>query len=299
MASSANETSYSTTVETSRIILLSILPIKAIMTVVANGLYIITLVKKRVLHTPSNMLLGALALSDVSVGIVADPTWMIRISPTSNTYVRKISERASGMMFFFILLSFLNITMVSADRYIAIFYPFWYHANATCKTHIKAAATVLAISIVIFIPVGIIATIHIPTATYIYITLIGLSLIVTCYCNIKIFCLIRKKGRLVNTVPNETNEETNKQYAARVAHVKSNAVVIAIITALFVICYMPFTIYFLVRYLGISLNREQTVLISYWTIFFMLMNSVMNPIVYYIRMRSIRKAIKELFCKSN
>ena len=269
------------------------------MTVLVNGLYIITLVKKRALHTPSNMLLGALALSDILVGIVADPAWMIRISPTANTYLRKISERASGMMFFFILLSFLNITMVSADRYIAIFYPFWYHANATCKTHIKAAATVLAISIVIFIPVGIIATIHISTASYIYIALTSLSLIATCYCNIKIFYLIRKRGRLVNAVPNETNEEQNRQYVARVAHHKNNAVVIAIITALFVICYMPFTIYFLVRYLGISLNRDQTALTTYWTIFFMLMNSVMNPVVYYIRMRSIRKAIKELLCTSN
>ena len=297
MASALNETSYSTAVETSRVILLAVIPLVIIMTVVANGAYIIILAKKRALHTPSNILLGALALSDVSVGIVANPTWMIRVSENLNRNGRSVADKLSGlMMFFFILLSFLNITMVSADRYIAIFYPFWYHAKATCRTHIKAAVAVLGISVVVFIPLAMIGVTQIAIAAYIYAILMIISLTITCHCNRKIFHLIRSKMRQVHTVANEpNNDREGEQSVARVLQHKNNSIVIVIITALFVICYMPFSIYYTVTYLGISLNRNQHVLCGFWTVFLVLLNSFMNPVVYYIRMRSFRKAFKELF----
>ena len=298
MASLVNDTSYYVAVETSRIILLGSIPLITIMTVVANGLYIITLVKKRTLHTPSNMLLGALAISDVLVGIVANPIWMIRIFSNLNT--KTVAEKLSGiLMFFFILLSLLNMVMVSSDRYIAIFYPFSYHANATCKTHIKVGITVLAISILIFVPMGILSLTHLITASFMYLSLVCTSLTITSYCNIKIFHLIRKKGRQVNTVPaNESKYEESEQTAARVTQHKNNAIVIAIITALFVVCYMPFIICSTIIQLGILVNRNLALLLNLWTVFLVLLNSVMNPVVYCVRMRSVRKAFKEVFCKN-
>ena len=297
MAYSVNVTSYSPAVETSRIILLGIIPLVIIMTVVANGVYIVTLVKKRTLHTPSNMLLGALALSDVLVGIVANPTWMVMISAASGRYRITTAEQVSGlMMYFFILLSLLNIVTVSADRYIAIFYPFWYLAKATCKTHIKVAFAVLGISIVIFVPLIIIAAIQLALASYIYLSFIAISLTITCYCNIKIFHLIRKKVRQVNVVSNDPKHRESEQSAVpRVLQQKNNAIVIVIITVLFIICYSPSTIYFTLRFLGITLNHNQHILCSFWTVFLVLLNSFMNPVVYFYRMRSFRRAFKAIF----
>ena len=161
MASSLNASSYSIAVETSWIMLLAIIPIIIIMTLAASGAYIITLVKKRTVHTPSNTLLGALALSDVSVGIVANPTWVFRISTNADRNEKSITEKFSIItMFFFILLSFLKIVMVNVDRYIAIFYPYWRRATSTCKTHLKVVVAVLAISIMMSVPIGMLSLIH-------------------------------------------------------------------------------------------------------------------------------------------
>ena len=296
MAYSVKKTPYSTAVETSRIILLGIIPITTIMTLAANGVYIITLVKKRILHKPSNMLLGALALSDLLVGIVTNPTWMITVYTTLDRNGTGVVENVNNLvMYFFILLSLLNIVTVSADRYIAIFYPYWYRANATCKTHIKAAVAVLATSIIISIPLGMLAVIQRTIASYIYLSFIAISLTAACYCNTRIFHLIRSKTREVNVVHVEPNDDEGRQSSARVLQQKNNANVIIIITVLFIFCYMPSTIYFTIRYLGISLNRNQNVLCSFWTILLVLLNSSMNPIVYFFRMRSFRMAFKEIF----
>ena len=79
MASSGGDISYSNAVETSRIILLTLVSIFMIFTILANSAYILTLWKKTALHKPSNMLLGALAMSDVLVAVVAEPIWMVAI----------------------------------------------------------------------------------------------------------------------------------------------------------------------------------------------------------------------------
>ena len=79
MASSGSGISYSNAAETSRIILLMLVPIFMIFTILAKSACILTLWKKTALHTPSNMLLGKLAMSDVLVAVVGEPIWVVAI----------------------------------------------------------------------------------------------------------------------------------------------------------------------------------------------------------------------------
>ena len=295
MASSVNRASYSDAVETNRTILLSMMPILIIITILGNGAYIITLAKKKSLHTPSNMLLGALAMSDLLVAIVAEPTWMIEIASYGPIIAQHLNR---GMIFFFILLSFLNIVTVNIDRYTAVFYPFWYHARSTCKTHLKIAAAVLAIAIVIIVFLATIVRTMLDKAAYVYVTLVMMSLAITCYYNFKIFNFLRQQTRRVIVVSKDANDEESRKSLARRVQEKNKAAIIAIITALFVTCYMPFTIHTIIYYDKISRKESSRNLVKNWTIFFVMLNSLMNPIVYYIRVRSFRIAFKELFCRA-
>ena len=298
MASSTTEVSYSNAVEISRIILLTIVPILMILTVLVNSAYIITLWKKSSLHTPSNMLLGALAMSDVLVAIVGEPLWLVQIFYTTNGHEFQIVSQKVKVrtMYYFVLLSFFNIVSVSIDRYVAVFHPYWYHVKATCKTHCMIGIAVYAISIIAFTPLAIIARKKLNTVSYIYIALMGLSLTITSYCNMKIFALIKTHTRRISAVTNDANNETSGHCTVQQAKEKNKAIIIAIITILFFICYAPFTVYVAITDLEKSTPKNSGILLRYWTTIFVVLNSMLNPIVYYARVRSVRKAFKEIIC---
>ena len=292
MASSTSEVSYPNAFETNRIILLVIVPILMIFTILANSAYIITLWKKSALHTPSNVLLGALAMSDVLVAIVGEPVWMADIFCTTNSqwWHTESHKAMSGTMYFFVLLSLFNILSVSIDRYVAVFHPYWYHAKATCETHCMVGIAVYAISIIAFTPLAIIARKKLNTVSYIYIALMGLSLTTTSYCNLKILSLVKTNTRQVTDVTNGANHKV------RQIQEKNKAVIIAIITVLFFICYTPFTIHVAITDLDKAKYTYIDALGCYWTTIFVLLNSMLNPIVYYVRVQRVRNAFKELIC---
>ena len=298
MASSGSNVAYSNAVETSRIILLVIVPILMILTILGNSAYIITLWKKTALRTPSNMLLGALAMSDVLVATAAEPVWMVKIFYTTNGQGLQSESQKFKIrtMYFFVLLSFFSIVSVSIDRYVAVFHPLWYHAKATCKTHLIAAVAVYATSILTSIPLAIAVMKQVNTVSYIYIALMGLSITIISYCNMKIFSLIKTHKRQIAAVTNAANHESSGHFAVRRAQEKSKAVTTAMITVLFFICYAPFTVYVAITDLEKTTPTDDEILLSYWTTIFVLLNSMLNPIVYYVRLRSVRNAFRELIC---
>ena len=107
-----NNTSYSTSVQINGKILLVILRIVVILTLVGNGAYISSLIEKRALHLPSNVLLSSLALSDILIAIVAEPSWIGKIF-TINDYYSKTFERVKdGTTFVFLIISDLKIMVV-------------------------------------------------------------------------------------------------------------------------------------------------------------------------------------------
>ena len=197
----------------------------------------------------------------------------------------------SSTIHFFVLLSIFNILAVSIDRYLAVFHPFWYHAKATCETHLVVAIAVYAMSIITFIPLAITAMKKLRTVSWIYITLMGLSLMTTSYYNLKIFSIVKSNTRQVAGVTNGANQK------ARQKQEKNKAVIIAIITVLFFICYTPFTVHVAMTDFDKTTHTHGDILGCYWTTIFVLLNSMLNPIVYYVRVQSVRNAFKQLIFK--
>ena len=99
----------------------------AIFTVIINALFISTYLNNRILQNTSNLLLVVLAISDIFVGLLAEPMAIIRaimeILGTHNCTLFNISRL---VIIFCSGLSFLTIIVITHDRYIAIYHPLRY-----------------------------------------------------------------------------------------------------------------------------------------------------------------------------
>lgn len=308
MGSSQNETTYSeVTVKTNVTIFIAIDSIVAFLTVVCNGIFLIALKKSRSLHTPTNILFGALSLSDLFVGLVVQPLWIFKFSYIlANKDASSFDYPRFVITWFAIFLSFVYIMSVSVDRYVAICSPFWYHAKATCKSHLYIAAAILSSSIVLYSLGQLTFALGSPTAAgYTYYTFMGVSLVVTGFCNLRIFYVSKKQKKSIGTLESSLKNAENTQnaegrrFAVRRIQENNKHTIIVVITTLFFACYLPFLVE-TVREKPVGFdNKSRSTLYmdNIWSDLFLLLNSLVNPVVYYARMQAFRKAVKNVLCK--
>ena len=266
----------------------------AIMTIIGNGMFLITLFAKRRLHTPSNMLLGALALSDFLVGIVAQPLWICELSFTVSGKEQNPFIKINYLVIWaLILFSFLFIDLVSLDRYISVCFPIWYHAKTTCKRHITIATILLVLC---FKGYCIGQLIMFKTNSWIleifYTTLMGISLLLTGFCNFKVFTEVKKQQIQIR----ESSVEENYNEVLHTRQDNCKSLIVPIITLLLYLCYSPMCIVHGIMYSSAIFSNIGMEIAMFWTEFMVLLNSLANPIVYYARMKTFREAARALFC---
>ena len=280
-------------------VFLALFLVVTFMIIVGNGVFSIVLLRKKSLHTPSNILLGALSFSDLLVGSVVQPLWIVEFSyridgkdVTSTDYILKVKHIVTWLC---ILLSSLFIVFSSLDRYIAVSFPFFYHAKATKKSHLLLSITGIASSALLY---GVLATIDSEQEfMYIVTALMGSSLVITAFCNVKIFLLLRKLKERERTVTTSWNE--NGPPTRRASEINKTLVVVAV-TVLFILFYLPFIVRMALQLAG-ALDSVSMALANQsklWTQFLVITNSLVNPIVYYARMAKFRRAANEVFCNT-
>lgn len=266
----------------------------AILTILGNCIFIFTLLKTRSLQTPSNMLLGALCLSDLLVGFIVQPlyaSFLVRLE-SEHIIDKSLCDVAYSIFYLCGGLSFLYAIAVSIDRYIAICHPFIYHAKATCRKHMFVASIVGLLW-------GIFAgtehllkeRLNIEWVKAVYSTVSGLAML---FCYGRIFHVIHKQKRTIVTMGTLTTEKRQEISNRRQERDKTKT--IAIITGLFVICYSPYMIFKFYNLWRRSFCWDsQPLYTSYlWMNFSLFLNSVINPVVYYVRSKEIRVAAKKL-----
>ncbi len=118
--------------------------------ILVNSIFIVVLAKTRSLHTPSNVLLGALCISDLLVGFLAQPICLAYLfllySGGNQCKLRDIYmfiyRQSAGI-------SFVYLTIISVDRCVAVCYPFKYQSSATCKRYVYIALVACLVSLTI------------------------------------------------------------------------------------------------------------------------------------------------------
>ena len=240
------------------------------------------------------MLLGALAFSDLLVGIVAQPLWICELSfEVSGKEPNPFVKINYLVIWALVLFSFLFIDLVSLDRYISVCFPIWYHARTTCKRHITIAAFLFVLFLIGYC-IGQFIRFETDNSIFgtIYIALMGISLVLTGFCNFKVFTEVKKQQARIR----ESSVEGNKSNRSHTRQENYKSFIVPIITLLFLICYSPMCIiYGILNFSGVFSDNGGYIAL-YWTEIFILFNSFANPIVYYARMKSFREAARALFC---
>ena len=136
--------SYNDSMVASANVLIGVNILLMVLRIVSNVIFLVALIRKASLHTVSNILLGALSLSDLLIGTILEPFGIFQLVKLSqlqyNAQLLAIKVLLSHSL---IGLSFVYVTLITCDRYLAICHAFKYLRYTANKLALTAPGFVV------------------------------------------------------------------------------------------------------------------------------------------------------------
>ena len=260
-----------------------------ILTITGNTVFFITLLKTPSLHTPSNVLLGALCLTDLLVGVLNQP---LNMSILLSNPGPCCSPLMKAYNYSFCLSSFFSFTMsllIILDRYVAIRFPLFYLEYATCRKYIDASIGLFVLSMTYAVVIE--ERLHQHSQATFWSVRVGLQLLLILALLI-MYALVSKvalnQQKRIASMPGKQRSRLSRRE-------KSRTYTVIIIITVFIACYVPYTAYglnMLLYYLG---KNAYSLAFALWANYIVLFHSCFNPMIYCARSRKIRRAAYKIF----
>ena len=268
----------------------------SIIAVVCNSFIITAITRRKALHTPSFVLLCTMAISDLGVGLIVQPLYIIRkLAELYNIshYYCPLSVAAHLSSSFFAALTFVTITALSVDRYLAVRLCIRYKITVTCRRAVIAA--VLLICFAALYAATYVLSVH---GFYVITVLIlPLCLVIASFLYIKIYRMLRKQERRICTNTEASTVSSKQESRAGIAGYMKVVNTMVYISCIFLICYVPF----FAASIALVIRGHRTYVLGAHhiaaTIVFI--NSAINPVLYYWRMPEIRRAVRQILLLRN
>ena len=269
--------------------------IPSVFMIVANSVLLLTIAKTKSLHTPSNTLLAALCFSDLLVGAVSQPLFVVFLSTMLSLHEWNTTLYVAWVWSatMFNGTSFIMVLNITIERYVAVCYPFFYERKASVKKYIIIVAITWLYQVLAPVISGSFYLVLFSLLTII-------SFAVNVFCYMRIYAIIKQKERSVLRLGNIGDEE--REILHRNREERSKAYTIMILLVVFTITYLPSLVVLLILFKpGKSSSfckSSPNVFITFaFSSFIYASSAAINPIVYCIRIKPIRAAIRSLFMK--
>uniref|UniRef100_UPI003AAE00F9 trace amine-associated receptor 13c-like n=1 Tax=Centroberyx gerrardi TaxID=166262 RepID=UPI003AAE00F9 len=273
----------------------------SLLTVALNLLVIISISHYRQLHTPTNLLLLSLAVSDLLVGLLLMPVEILRIESCwfLGDFMCALICYAS---FILTSASVGNMVLISVDRYVAICDPLCYPTKVT-QRRVKFSVTLCWVCSAFYnclmlkdflkqpnrynscVGECVVVLNYITGAVDLVVTFIGaITVIIVLY--MRVFVVAVSQARAMRSHTVAVTLQRSVTVTAKKSEMKA-ARTLGIVIVVFLTCFCP--------YYCLSLAGQDTSIgASYLTfgVWLLFCNSCLNPVIYAFFYPWFRKAIK-------
>ncbi|XP_053367989.1 trace amine-associated receptor 13c-like [Clarias gariepinus] len=273
-----------------------------LLTVCGNLLVIISVFHFKQLHTPTNMLVLSLAVSDFLGGAFVMPpmlSWLIEscwILGEDFCIVFFLISRFLGIF------SVYNIALVAVDRFLALSNPFLYMNAMSVRNMCIVVYSNWCMCMVYMVAFYyfneifrfsgmcpgecfLLSNEFWAVVDLVIAFIFPLSVIIILYT--RVFIIAKKHATAIRKLKNHTRPKTQKITSDSMESERKAAKVLGILVSVFLVCLLPYFIYSL---LGDLIEIQATTL--HELIFFTFLNTTINPVIYALFYPWFRRCIK-------
>ena len=260
-----------------------------LLSIIGNALVLVAILKTPSLRSPSVIFLCNLAVSDLLVGLVVQPVYIVEQMVKT---VPKLQEAVRGMGFAGCGVSLSTMTAITVDRFLALHYHLQYPNLMTTSRAIYTIITIWCI-----ITLFSFSVLWSPRIYYFLEAFcITICLLVCLVCFIKIYRIVRRHQVQIHVQQQavENSTDTNKQQIRQSTKSAKN---IFIYFLVMILCYTP---WFFVSIIS-AINNLNSIVLRTFPVTVVFVNSSINPFLYCWRTPELRMAVfktaRLLFCR--
>ena len=259
--------------------------------IISNSLVLAAIFTNSSLRSPSIILLSCLAVSDVAVGVIAQPLYIARQFSSADFLVSLSKTMGTALCG----ISLSTMTVISVDRYLALQYHMTYDNVVTTS---RVVFTIIIIWLLHFL-ISTLRLLNISRNFYGAYVLIILYTITASISYTGIYRIVRRHQLHIHVQQQALQIDT--EHHLRVVSLKRTAVNTFIFFICTLLCYFP---WFICRIYYSEIDVAKTKLVpvalsSTATLLFA--NSSINPFLYCWRLRELRvaviKKVRKITCK--
>ena len=266
----------------------------SLLTCIGNFIVVFAIGKTRDLHSPSFILLGCLAVSDLLVGLISQPLFVgYKIAQLEKNFAvfctLKVVQSLSGWTTAGV--SFLILAAVSIDRLLALTLHLRYNTIVTVPRVFQTTIALWIFATVTVLPRFWMANkwYFIPIAVW-FLTFFVIMISIW-----KIFRIVRKHQQQIKEQTIAVSHLP--AFKVNVFKCRKSAVTVLYIYGLLLIFYLPFMVSLMMKtFIGYT---RTVAIVDDFAVTAVFINSCLNPVVYCWRISEIRRAVKNFIRRSS
>ena len=260
----------------------------AITASLGNALILNALPKVTSLHSPTKLLFGNLAVTDLCVGLISQPLFVtIRLSAVIKMnldiqyYLMNI---ANAFDFILCGVSILTLSAISVDRLLALLLGIRYRTIVNLR-HTRALLSFFWLTGIAAVLLRVFTSFRV--AAIVGVIFLIIVIVISVFCYTKIFMTLRQ----FETQVQNRGQQRREGMPSNIGRYKKTVWSIAWVQLALIACYIPFIICAIVITIkGSSGTTANTIWIFTFSLIYV--NSSLNPILYCWRIKDARQEVK-------